>query len=129
MSRAEILACCCRSADLAVMRWAVGATGPTLRIVDKPMELARQVVTRRPVAVVLGIGSRTRERADVIPMIDAVRKELPIIIIADEDSLQLERHVRQSPIFYYLVHPVQKREVEALLKDVVRSHDRRVGET
>ena len=120
MSRAEILACCCRSDDLAVIRRAVGAKGPALKVLDSPMELTRQVVTRRPAAVVLGIGSRTRERADVIRTIDAIRKELPVIIIADDDSLQLERHVRQAPIFYYLVHPVQKREVEALLKDAVR---------
>ena len=45
---------------------------------------------------------------------------MPVIIVAEEDSLELERRARGKSIFYYLVHPIDPSEVEALLKNVMR---------
>lgn len=91
-----------------------------MRIVKRPVEMAQQAVARRPVAVVLGIGKRMRASLEVIPVIRAVWSGVPVIVIADEDSLELERRARQAGIFYYFVHPLDRSEVEAVLKDVVR---------
>lgn len=57
---------------------------------------------------------------DVIPMIRAVGKELPVIVVGEEDSLDLERRARQHTVFYYLVHPLDLKEVKAVLDDVLR---------
>jgi hypothetical protein len=43
-----------------------------------------------------------------------------VLVVADEDSLELERCVRQQGIFYYFVHPLQSPEVEAVLKNLLR---------
>jgi DNA-binding response OmpR family regulator len=83
-------------------------------------EVARRAASGCPLALVLGIGRRSRTRLDVIPVFRAVRSELPVIVIADEDSLELERRARQAGIFYYLVHPLDSREVKAVLEDLLR---------
>jgi DNA-binding response OmpR family regulator len=119
-SRLELLACCCRDDDIAVLRAAAGPNGPVFRVVDNPMKVARQAVARRPVALILGVGQRSLANLDVIPLIRAVRSDLPVIVIAEEDSLELERRVRQKGIFYYLVHPIEPSEVEAVLADALR---------
>lgn len=118
--RAEVLVFKCRKDDLAVLRSASGSKGPALRIVETRAEFGREAVAYRAVALFLGIGSRTLADLDMIPLIRAVRSDLPVVVIADEDSLDLERCARQAGIFYYLVHPIGRSEVEAVLKDVMR---------
>jgi DNA-binding NtrC family response regulator len=118
--RAEMLVFGCREDDLAVLRSASGATGPVPLTVESPAELARRVIERRPVAVVLGVATPTLAHLDLIPVIRAARGDLPVIIIGEEDSLELERSARQRSIFYYLVHPIERAEVEAVLKNVLR---------
>lgn len=83
-------------------------------------ELVQHAIARRPVAVFLGLRARRLDHLDVIPVLRAVRGDLPVVIVAEEDSLELERRARQQSIFYYLVHPVDRSEVEALFKSVMR---------
>ena len=54
-------------------------------------------------------------------MIRVVRRELPVILIAEDASLELERRAREHKIFYYLVHPIERSEVEAVVEDLLRS--------
>ncbi len=119
-SPAEVLAFGCREDDLAVLREAFGPTGSALSVADSPVEVARRAAAGRPAALFLGVGRRSMSNLDVITLIEAVRRRLPVIVIADEDSLELERRARQRSIFYYLVHPIQREEVEAVLRDVAR---------
>ncbi|MFQ5876691.1 MAG: hypothetical protein ACE5JH_03220 [Acidobacteriota bacterium] len=119
-SRAEVLALCRGEDDLAALGRAAEACGVALGTVGSPVELARQTVARRPVAVFVGVGTRSLANLDVIPVIRAVRSDLPVIVLAEEDSLEIERQARQQAIFYYLVHPIEAQEVEAVLKDVLR---------
>ncbi len=118
--RPEMLVFGCREDDLAVLRSASGPNGPILLAVDTPAELAEYSIRRRPVAVILGVTTRRLDHLDLIPLLRAARDDLPVIVIAEQDSLELERSARQKSIFYYLVHPVDRFEVEAVLKDVLR---------
>jgi DNA-binding NtrC family response regulator len=118
--RAEMLVFGCREDDLAVLRSASGPDGPALLTVDSPAMLAEHAIRRRPVAVILGVATRTLDHLDLIPVLRATRDNLPVIVIAEDDSLDLERSARQQSIFYYLVHPIDRSEVEAVLKDALR---------
>ena len=118
--RPEVLAFGCREDDLAVLRQVSPAGGPALRVVDTPVEVAHQTLARRPVAVFIGVGLPSLKNLDVITVIRDVRSDLPVIVIADEDSLDLERHARRKNLFYYLVHPVVPAEVAAVLEAVLR---------
>ena len=116
----EVLVCRCFRDDLVVLQRACRPAGARVRVVRTPVEMAQRAVAHRPVAVVLGIGKRTLARIEVIPLIRAVWKELPVIVVADQDSLELEKSARQAGIFYYFVHPLDGPEVEAVLSDVLR---------
>ena len=116
----DVLVCGCQQDDVAVLKAALGRKGPSIRTVDKPAEMARQVVLRLPLAVFLGLRKRDRARLQIIPLLRALFRELPLIVIADEASLELERRARQEGIFYYFVHPLGSAEVQAVLKDLLR---------
>ena len=124
VARAEVLVCGCLEDDLAVIRNAAEPDGPVVRAVDSPVKVAHHAMADRPVAVVLGVGPDTLAYLDVIPVIRAIKNDLPVIVVAAEDSLELERTARQRGIFYYLVHPVQRSEARAVLRDVMRSRRR-----
>ena len=103
-----------------MVRQASASVGPAVRVADNAVEVAHHVVARRPAAIFIGIGRSTLHNLDVIPVIHTAHAGLPIIVIADEDSLDLERRARKRPIFYYLVRPANQAEVAAVLKDVLR---------
>jgi DNA-binding response OmpR family regulator len=116
----EMLVCGCHRDDVAVLERAVGSSGPSVRAIDKPAEMAREAVKRLPLAVFLGLRKHDRARLQIIPLLRAAWKELPVIVVADEGSLELERKARQAGIFYYFVHPLGHTEVQAVLKDLLR---------
>jgi len=113
----------CREDDAVVIERAAGPCGAECMRLGSRAEVLHLVATRRPVAVFMGVGDETIGHLDVIPMIRTVGKAPPVIVVAEEDSLELERRARQHPIFYYLVHPLEKNEVKAVLDDVLRHAD------
>ncbi len=119
-SRGELLVYGCRDEDIAMLKEVCGPGGPSVRIESSPVEVAHSTVARRPIAVFIGAGACSLENLDLIPVIQAVRGTLPVVVIAEDDSLDLERRARQRSIFYYLVQPLEREEVEAILGDVMR---------
>jgi len=115
-----MLVFCCHPEDIAVLNAASGPHGPVFRVVDSLVEVAHLSATRWPVAVFLGVGNRTLAHLDVIRTIRAARSDLPVIVIGEDDSLGLQRRARQETIFYYLIHPIDQVEVEAVVKDALR---------
>lgn len=120
-SRAEVLVCCCRDEDIAVLRSALRPDRLTVRAMSSPVKAAHRAVSHHPLAFVLGVGRETISRLEVIPVIRAVGTEPPIIVIAEEESLDVEREARRMGIFYYLVRPVDGTEVAAVFKDALRA--------
>jgi DNA-binding NtrC family response regulator len=118
--RSEVLVMGCREDDLAVLRSASGPNGPLLLTVDGAADLAEHAIRRHPAAVIIGVGTLTLHHLDLIPVLRAARQDLPVIVIAEDDSLEVERSARQKTIFYYLVHPLERAEVEAVLRDAMR---------
>lgn len=116
----EVLALGCHADDLVLMTEAFGRSELTLQVIDDPGEFARRAVSQRPLAIVLGVGSGTITLLEMISVIRAVRNDLPVLVIAEDGSLELERSARQKEIFYYLVHPVEGSELEAVLQDLLR---------
>jgi DNA-binding NtrC family response regulator len=119
-SRAEVIIFNCRDDDVAALRQASASAGPLVRAVDSAVAVAHHVVAHRTAAVFIGVGRRSLTNLEVIPVIHTACEGLPVIVIADEDSLDLERRARSRSIFYYFVRPVNPTEVAALLKDVLR---------
>lgn len=75
---------------------------------------AVQKLLSRPFGVVM-LGVHDAEALEMIPVIHQIDRELPIVAIGDEESLEMERKVRLEKVFYYMVRPVDLDE----LKEVV----------
>jgi len=116
----ELLVSGCRPEDLALLRRAFESEGPQVRAVSSLVELARLAVSSRPLAVVMGIGRDSVQDLAVIAVIRRVWADLPLIVVAEDDSLELERRAREAKIFYYSVHPIDTDEVRAVLEDLMR---------
>jgi DNA-binding NtrC family response regulator len=119
-TRQQLLAFGCREDDVALLTETVNGMQSKLRVIDDPGEFARLAIAHTSFAIVLGIGQDTLGHLDMISVIRAVRDELPVILIAEDASLELERRARQQKIFYYLIHPIERSEVQAVLKDLLR---------
>ena len=118
--RPEVLALGCRDPDISMLRRAFDPIEPDLRVMNEPRDLAQEVATHRVVAIVLGFGGSSRDRLDLIPVVHAIRNDLPVVVIADDASLGLESAARREKIFYYLVHPTEASEIEVVLQDLLR---------
>jgi len=65
--------------------------------------------------------SRNAEReVDYIPCLNRVDPKLPIIVISEHDSVELQRKVRRHRVFYYLLLPLDRDEIRAVLRNAVR---------
>ena len=66
--------------------------------------------------------SRNAEReVDYIPCLNRVDPKLPIIVISEHDSVELQRKVRRHRVFYYLLLPLDREEIRAVLRNAVRT--------
>ncbi len=57
---------------------------------------------------------------DVLPIIRSHYPRLPVIAIAGENSLELERTARMRRVFYYLARSVDREEVTSVLQSATR---------
>ena len=120
----ELLVCGFRPAEVALLRKCAERGGTKIRPAGSPVEAARLAVARRPGALILGLDRDTLDNLLVIPVIRQIWPEVPVSVVAYEDSLNLERRARQAGVFYYSVHPMDAGELEAVLEDLRRRSDR-----
>lgn len=65
--------------------------------------------------------SRTADReVDYLPCLNRVDPKLPIIVISEHDSVELQRRIRRHRVYYYLLMPVDRDELRAVLHGAVR---------
>lgn len=70
--------------------------------------------------------SRTADReVDYIPCLNRVDPKLPIVVISEHDSVELQRRIRRHRVYYYLLLPVDRGELSAVLRSAVRPPARR----
>ena len=115
-----ILVLGCDEAAISVMASCLEPRGVGLSVVTSPAELVREVVSRHPVAIVMGVRPGAESDLGAIEMVHAINGELPIVVIASADSIELERRAREARIFYYVVEPLQPEELEAVMDDLLR---------
>lgn len=116
--RRAILILGCDEASTGVMRLCLAPRGLDMMLVGSPTALVRDVMSCAPVAIVVGMSHEGD--LESIEMAHAVDRSLPVIAIAKEDSIELERRAREARIFYYVVEPLLENEFAAVIDDVLR---------
>jgi len=119
-ARDRVLVLGCSDDTIETMGRLLDSKGGALIVLDSISELTRQAISSRPVMIVLGVSLNSSSEIEAIGVIHAVLDRIPIIVVAEEDSLDLERRAREMNIFYYLVEPIQIEELEAVIDDSFR---------
>jgi len=71
-------------------------------------------------ACIIFVGRNAEREIDYIPCLNRVDPKLPIIVIGEHDSVELQRKVRRHRVFYYLLLPLEREEIRAVLRNAVR---------
>jgi len=69
--------------------------------------------------VILGMRTVGMSGLEALPIVNQIDPSLPVIIVADDETLETERAVRRLKIFYYLVKPVDFRELRDAIRQAV----------
>jgi DNA-binding NtrC family response regulator len=80
-----------------------------------------EALTGALAACVIFVGRNADREVDYIPCLNRVDPKLPIIVISEHDSLELQRKVRRHRVFYYLLLPLDREEIRAVLRNAVRT--------
>ena len=80
-----------------------------------------EALTGTLAACVIFVGRNAEREVDYIPCLNRVDPELPIIVISEHDSVELQRKVRRHRVFYYLLLPLDREEISAVLRSAVRT--------
>lgn len=99
------------------MRRLLAQEGYSIETAARPSETIQRLVPGRYGAMVLGLHSAEAEDVDVIPMINRIDRRLPIVVVASDESLELERRARSGKLFYYAVRPVDGDEIKEAIRE------------
>lgn len=76
-------------------------------------------------ACIIVVGRGADREVDYLPCLNRVDPKLPIIVVSDHDSIELQRKVRRHRVFYYLPQPLDPPELRAVLRSAIRPPARR----
>jgi len=91
--------------------------GYQIDLAARPFQAMEKLMSTNFKAAILMLQTEDRSWIEFIPVFNGLLPHLPIIIVADTDSLETERLARRGKIFYYLLKPVDMVEIKAVLRD------------
>ncbi len=69
--------------------------------------------------LLLGVQGEIQQVKDFILRVKALHKELALITMVDDDSIETQRMIRKEKVFYHLVKPFDEEEIKAVVQDAV----------
>lgn len=69
---------------------------------------------------VIGVSRQSEADLDYLSCLNQVDPWLPLIVVNDRDSLVTQRKVRSHRVFFYLVEPLDRDEVRAVIDAAAR---------
>ena len=76
-------------------------------------------------ACIIVVGRSSDREVDYIPCLNRVDPKLPIIVISEHDSVELQRRIRRHRVYYYLLLPINREEIRAVLRSAAPLPGRR----
>lgn len=65
---------------------------------------------------IVNIGRHNEQELDYLPCLNQADPLLPVVVLNDTDSLQTQRRIRSHKVFYYLLEPLDPREVREVVR-------------
>src|SRR3990167_7311952 len=104
--------------ETAFLKGLLAEEGYQVEVSQGIKETLHNIAFKSYQALILGVDVEGRKGMEVIPSVRAVDKDIPIITIVGQDSIETQKKVREQKIFYYFVRPVNPQELKAVLERV-----------
>ncbi len=88
-------------------------------------EAIQCLLSRHFQVAIFSIPLRGIDTFEAISIVRRIAPHLPIIVLSGEDSLEIQRKVRQEKIFYYLLKPIDWEELREVVRAAVEQELRR----
>ncbi|MBI1747058.1 MAG: response regulator [Acidobacteria bacterium] len=83
----------------------------------QPFDALQKLASSSFMVMIISIHSGESNWLDMIPLLNTLHPQLPVIVVTDDGSLETERIARRGRIFYYLMKPIEEKELKAVLRD------------
>lgn len=80
-----------------------------------------EAVDGNPAVCIIVVGSGGDEALDYLPCLNQANPALPVIVLSESDSLELQRRLRSHRLFFYLVGSPARGELGAVLAAALAS--------
>lgn len=112
-------------ADLRAIEDPLNADGHEVAFASDRLRAIEMLLGRGFDAAILFLGVSSREIWDLIPLVGRVDPRLPILTVAQEDSVETQREIRRSRVFYHLTQPVDADEMREALREALMHREAR----
>jgi DNA-binding NtrC family response regulator len=73
--------------------------------------------------VLLGVHEEDPDGVEMIPLVHQIDRNLPVVVVGDGVSLDMERRVRLEKVFYYMVQPVDFDEMRQVVQRALQGKE------
>ncbi|MFQ5852073.1 MAG: response regulator [Candidatus Binatia bacterium] len=80
------------------------------------MDAIHRILTRRYRTLILELSTDGMDEIEALPIINKIDGQLPIVTVTDDESLETQRIARREKIFYYLIKPIDSKEIIEVVK-------------
>ncbi|RMG55550.1 MAG: response regulator [Acidobacteria bacterium] len=113
----EVLVCSSDAQEAESLGHWLSHDGYQVDLAEDPLTAVEKLTTRSFHVIIVIVRARERRWIDSIRVFNRLLPDLPVVVVAEGDSLETERLVRQGKIFYLLSKPISMAEVRAVLRD------------
>jgi len=113
----EVLIGCSSAPEAEALGQLLSQEGYQIDLAVRPFQAMEKLMTTNFKAAILMLRTDDQSWIEFIPIFNSLLPRLPLIIVAEPESLETERLVRQGRIFYYLLKPVDMMEIKAVLRN------------
>ena len=97
--------------------------GYTVQVSDVGSRGIQKVLSGSCGVVVVGVHVTDTEGLEMIPVVHQVDRQLPVVAVGDEGSLEMERKARLAKVFYYMVQPVDFDELKKVVSRALQGQE------
>ncbi|RMF88629.1 MAG: response regulator [Nitrospinota bacterium] len=115
----EILVCTGDQEEPSALLSLLSAERHTVEEVHSATEAIQRLLAKTFQAAIFSIPFRGIDALETLALIRQIAPSLPIIVLAEKDSLEIQRKVRQEKIFYYLIKPIDREELHDVLQAAI----------
>ncbi len=82
-------------------------------------EALKRILSAKFKVFILEIKKEPQEFMEIIPLVKTIDKELALITIVDEDSIEIQKMIRKQKVFYHLVKSLNTDEIKDVVRDAL----------